>query len=326
MLRSFHKLPGLVASVLIIVLALSGVVLSTIPALESATAHGAPAAGMTTAELAARVARHLPGVTHIARHASGQIIADYITADSSGADVIDPTTGAALAPYAPSAFVQWMINLHRSLFLGTPGRWTAALGALAMVALCISGILLLVRRMGGWWRLFARARGTTAQRLHVEIGRLAVLGLLLSATTGLWMAMANLQVISNGLDAQPEMPASVDGGAPLAIGRLSALATVPVASLRELTFPVDANDVFTLVTDAGQGFVDQATGKLLGWLPHGRMRLIYETIYMLHTGEGFWSLGLLLGIAALGAPVMAASGALVWWRRSRALPRFRHNH
>jgi sulfite reductase (NADPH) flavoprotein alpha-component len=326
MLRTFHKLPGLLASVLIVVLALSGVILSTIPALEVAATPAAPAAQMTVAELASSVARHVSGVTDITRHASGSIVASFSTQTASGADLIDPNTGAVLGPYAPSGFVIWMTNLHRSLFMGNSGRWVTGFTAFAMIALCLSGAFMLAQRMGGWRQVFSRARGTTTQRLHVEVGRFAILGLLLSAFTGFWMSMANLQVISNGMDAQPAFPAAVNGGTPLPIGQLEALKSIPLSQLRDLTFPTDPSDVFTVSTSTGQGFVDQATGQMLSWLPHGLMRQIYETVYMLHTGQGFWSLGLLLGLAALCAPIMAATGMVVWWRRRRSLPRFAHNH
>jgi sulfite reductase (NADPH) flavoprotein alpha-component len=39
---------------------------------------------------------------------------------------------------------------------------------------------------------------------------------------------------------------------------------------------------------------------------------------MLHTGQGLWWLGLLLGISALGVPLLGGSGAVVWWSRRRA--------
>ena len=48
-------------------------------------------------------------------------------------------------------------------------------------------------------------------------------------------------------------------------------------------------------------------------------------IYTLHTGQGAAALGLILGLSALGVPVMGASGALVWWAGRRSRPRIRGN-
>lgn len=60
MLRSVHRWPGLVLATLLLVLALSGAMLSVYPALER---MGAPQAqsGLTVAELAARVGPPIPG-------------------------------------------------------------------------------------------------------------------------------------------------------------------------------------------------------------------------------------------------------------------------
>ncbi len=64
---------------------------------------------------------------------------------------------------------------------------------------------------------------------------------------------------------------------------------------------------------------------MLAFEPHGLSRHIYETIYLLHTGQGAWQLGLALGVAALALPVLSVTGMLIWWRRRRASPRIRNN-
>lgn len=326
MLKALHRLPGLIAGLLIAVIALSGAILSTVPALQSLSAPAAPEQSLTVAELAGAVSARLPGVSQLTRRPSGAVIADYATDSASGSDLIDPATGAVIGPYAPSHFVQWMTELHRSFFLRDGGRIASATGAAAMLVLCLSGAMLLARRMGGWRRLLGRPKGTLAQRLHVELGRFALLGLMLSAATGLWIALAVFQIVPSGLDAGLALPPAASGGTPAPVGRLSALQAIPVDRLRSLMFPTDPSDVFTVTTSAGQGYVDQANGQMLGWTPNTFARQVYETVYMLHTGQGLWSLGLLLGLAALCAPVLAGSGALVWWRKRRARPRFRHNH
>lgn len=46
---------------------------------------------------------------------------------------------------------------------------------------------------------------------------------------------------------------------------------------------------------------------------------------MLHTGQGAAMLGLVLGLMALGVPVMGATGVLLWWARRQGLPKLPHN-
>ena len=207
------------------------------------------------------------------------------------------------------------------------GRAAAGIGALAMVVLAISGAMMLAARLGGWTAILRPIRGTTSQRLHAELGRFAVLGLILSALTGCYMSLATFGVLPDGTISKSSVPTEVNGGPRAPVGQLAALKAVDLTDLRELTFPYarDLTDVYALTTAQGIGHVDAATGEMLAYLPHSLSRQVYETIYMLHTGQGLWPLALILGLAALTVPVLSAVGALIWWKRRSALPRIRQN-
>lgn len=149
MLRALHKFPGLIAALLIVVMTLSGAVLSILPALEGVQAPAQPDRSLTVATLADRITITYPGVEQIRRAPSGRITAFYFDAGRPGAVIIDPATGVGVADYEPSAFQRWMTNLHRSLFLDDAGRLTAAAGAASLLVLSISGLMLTARRTGG---------------------------------------------------------------------------------------------------------------------------------------------------------------------------------
>uniref|UniRef100_UPI003A92860F PepSY-associated TM helix domain-containing protein n=1 Tax=Devosia sp. TaxID=1871048 RepID=UPI003A92860F len=177
MLRQLHSLPGLVAGLLVVFMAITGAVLSVQPALDHASAGGS--AGMTTvAQLADAVAATHPGIDRIVRSANGTVTAYSAGAGGASADRIDPASGATLGPYQASDFFVLMTELHRSLFLGFGGQVIASVAALALVLLSVSGVLMLVKRLGGWRRLFAAARGSVWSRLHVEMSRIAVVALM----------------------------------------------------------------------------------------------------------------------------------------------------
>ena len=74
MIRSLHRWPGLIAALLLAVLAGSGAVLSVLPASEALRAAQADV-GLSVAELAERVASAYPGVEQIRRAPSGRITA-----------------------------------------------------------------------------------------------------------------------------------------------------------------------------------------------------------------------------------------------------------
>ncbi len=321
MTRAIHRYAGLSAALLLLVLTLSGVALSVVPAWERLQAPATDEGGPSVAALATRVAENYPEVEQIRRAPSGLITAYYFVDGATGAVVIDPATGRGIADYDPSPALRWLKDLHRSLLLGDGGRMAAAAGALAMLALSVSGLLLLARRMGGWRRLFAPARGTLSARLHVEIGRLAMIGLIIAPATAIWMALGTFDILPQET-ANPPFPGRVSGEMGMSPAAMPALADIPVSDLRSLTFPYagDATDVFTLTTDRGEGYIDRGTGLMLSWQDAGTWQKVNEFIYLLHTGQGAWAWGLILGLMVLGGPVLAITGAILWWVGRRARP------
>jgi sulfite reductase (NADPH) flavoprotein alpha-component len=324
-MRSLHRWPGVIAAILVVVLALSGAVLSILPASEELRTAQADA-GLSVAELTQRVADTYPSVEQIRRAPSGRVTADVLVGDRPEAVVIDPATGRGVGSAETPAFERWVTALHRSLFLGDAGRTAAAAGAAAMLVLSLTGLRLVARRTGGWRRFFERLKGPLSGRLHVEIARTAVTGLLLSSATALWMTASTFGLLPEGPGAPP-FPGQVSGQTGFAPADIPLLRATPVSALRDLTFPSpgDPRDAFTLKTDAGAGYIDQGTGVLLAWSDLGGWDRVTETVYMLHTGRGAAALGLVLGLMALGVPIMAGTGFILWAKARRGRPRIRAN-
>ncbi|MCO6179103.1 PepSY domain-containing protein [Ciceribacter sp. RN22] len=327
MLRHLHSIPGLIVALVVTVIAATGAMLAVLPAWEHARSAGSSSA-ISVAGLAEAVAEKYPGVERIERKPSGAVVVYYFEGDVPGADVVDPRTGDKIEPYEPSGFARTVTQLHRSFFAGNAGRVTAGVGAAAMLLLSITGIMLLASRLGGWRKLFSPIRGDGIRRWHAELGRLALPGLTVSALTGLYMSLATFGMISDGSDAEPDFPDAVAGTEAMAISDIAPLKATSIDNLRELRFPYqgDLNDAFTLTTADGMGYVDQATGELLNYMPNGMVKTVYETIFMLHTGQGLWWFALLLGPSALAVPFFAATGVLIWWRRRAATPKIADNH
>lgn len=326
MLRQIHSLPGLVAALLVAVLALTGAVLSVQPALERFAAPSVVTGTISVAALAEAARAQHAEIDKITKTASGSVVVSYFDGDKAGADLADPATGRVIGPHSPSATIRFITNLHRSLLLGTAGRIAAGLGALAMVVLTITGAMMLAARLGGWTALLQPIRGNARQRWHAQAGRLAIVGLLLTALTGCFLSLSSFELIPDGL-AEPVATASGGGGERASVGSLAALQAVDLADLRELAFPyaADPTDTYRLTTAVGVTQIDAATGEALSFQPHSTARQLYQMIYMLHTGQGLWPLGLLLGLSALAVPVFAVTGAMIWWQRRRSLPRIADN-
>lgn len=327
MLRQLHSLPGLIAALFAIVLTVTGAILSLNPALERIDAV-LPAAGqISVAELSGKLAEHYPEVEQIVRTPSGTLIVYYTRDDQVGIDQVDPRTGQAIAPYQQSSFSRWIKNLHRSLLLDTPGRAVSGITALLMIVLAISGAMLLAARMGGWRQILQPVRGTLSQRLHIKFGRIVIIGLLLSALTGTYLSAITFGFAPESLEAEPEIPLDVSDGIPAAIDTLAVLQATDLNDLRELVYPYpdDPAGMYSLTTDQGAGYIDQVNGEWLSFQPHDASHTFYKFIYMLHTGEGLWWLGIILGLAALTVPLMAITGPLIWWKRYRSKPKLASN-
>ena len=321
MLRQFHSVPGLILGLVLILLSVTGATLAIEPSLERAAALPIPA--ISVADLAGKVAARYTAVERIDRRANGMIVVSYAGPEGYHSDQIDPSSGAEIKVDAPSPFLLWVKNLHRAFLLNDTGRAAAGISAGVMAVMAVTGLLLLVAALGGWRKLNRPLRGTPARRWHGKIARLAITGLVISAITGSVMSLYRFEYLPDGSAVEPDFPFSVNGGAAAPVASLAALQAVPLTDLTRLTFPVadDPTDVFGLQTTAGSGYVDQATGEALNWLPMSKAQKIAEFIYLLHTGQGLWWLGLLLGLAALAIPVLAVTGTLIWWGRRSARPK-----
>ncbi len=317
MWRKLHLYPGLLAAPLLIVLAVTGVILSLSPVLERSNAV-VPADGeISVAQLAQNVVTQYPGVEEIKRTPSGAVIVYYIRDGSPGADLVNPETGESLGRYQPSVFFRWVQDLHRSFLLDDAGRVLAGVLAATMVLMCISGAVMLARRAGGWLPLLRGFKGSGDGRVHSELARFAVIGLLLSALTGSYMSAMRFGLLPDPGNSEPSFPMEVSGGESAPVESLEALKNTDFNSLRELVFPFpgDPRDVFSLSTRQGAGFIDQSTGQFVEYKSASTGNQLVDWIVRLHTGEGLWWLGLLLGLAALTVPVLSVTGVRVWWSR-----------
>lgn len=325
MLRRLHSIPGLIFGLVLMVLASTGAILSVAPLLDRVQAPAA--ATLSVAEVAAKAQAANPGITKLHRSPNGVISASVKAKLGFTTVRIDPATGAALGPTGTGGVMDWIKELHRSFFLDQTGHGIAGVSAGAMVLLAVSGLFLLALSLGGWRRMAKPVRSSGARGWHSRLARLAMAGLFVSALTGSYMALSTFGLISDGSSTEAAFPDKVATGTALPIDQLPALKAIPLTDLRDLTFPAkgDPTDAFTVQTASGEGYVDQVSGQMLNWMDYGLARQIWEFIYKLHTGQGLWLVGLILGLSALMVPVLTVTGTMIWAARRRAMPKVRHN-
>lgn len=328
--KILHRWLGLLGGVLAVILALSGVLLAVDPVQQAWQAAPIPA-DLSVAELAQRVTSKTSGVEQIRRLPSGVLVVYSFDGEQAHASRIDPQDGSVLGPYQRSALPRWVKNLHRALLLGDSGRWGAAATALLILVLSISGLILMLRRMGGWRSMMtARVPGSLAQRLHVWAGRAALPVLLLSSVTALYMSATTLGLVELGSNTEPDVASMENTSAAVAertkLTELPALQASEVRSLRKLNFPAedDATDTWEITTDQGTGWIDRHSGALLTWEDATFAQRAYDWALLLHAGELAWLWALLLALATASIPLFWLTGVIIWWQGRSARPRVAH--
>ena len=324
--KAIHRWLGLTAGTLALVLGLSGAFLAFDPVQQAWQAPASPD-DLSVATLVARVTGTVPGAQEIRRLPSGAVVVFSFSGDHAQASYIDPADGRVLGPWQPSALPRWVKNLHRSLLLGDAGRWGAAGIALGMGLLSISGLVLLLRRMGGWRRLAARVRGSLAQRTHVLVGRVVLAVLFLTSMTALTMSASTLGLVTLDAGVEPEVVSVASGQAALPVARISMLQNLRVQDLRKLNLPdaTDPQDTWQVDTVQGKTWIDRYSGQALASQDSTVAQRIYDWALVLHTGEGVWVWAVVLGLVGASVLLFWLSGIVMWWQARRQAPHITGN-
>ena len=324
--KAIHRWLGLTIGTLAVVLGITGAILAFDPVQEAWQAPAAPG-DLSVATLVERVTRTIPGAEEIRHLPSGSIVVFGFVGDEAQAHYVDPADGRVLGAWQPSALPRWVKNLHRSLLLGDAGRWGAAATALAMAVLCVSALVLLLRRMGGWRRLTTRVRGSLAQRIHVVTGRVVLAVLCLTSLTALTMSASTLGLVALDAGIEPDVASVATGQTALPGAQLTALQGLSVQDLRKLNFPdaADPEDTWKVATAQGEGWIDRYSGQTLAWQDATLAQQIYDWALVLHTGEGAWPWAVVLGLVGASVLLFWLSGIFIWWQVCSQAPHMTGN-
>ena len=324
--KAIHRWLGLTVGALAVVLGVSGAILAIDP-VQQAWQAPAAAGDLSVATLVERITRSVPGAEEIRRLPSGAIVVFSFAGDQPQASYVDPADGRVLGAWQASALPRWVKNLHRSLLLGDAGRWGAAGIALVMGLLCVSALVLLLRRMGGWRRLAARVRGSLAQRIHVVTGRVVLAVLCLTSLTALTMSASTLGLVALDTGTEPEVFSVVTGKPALAGAQLATLQGLAVQDLRKLNLPsaTDPEDTWKVATAQGQGWIDRYSGQRLAWQDATFAQGVNDWAVVLHTGEASWPWAIVLGLVGASVLLFWLSGVIMWWQARRLAPHITGN-
>jgi len=259
-------------------------------------------------------------------------------ASGDGLDVaVDPYSGKALGVWDDNRFARKLHGFHTHLLAGKAGSAIVAGGAIFLLFLSLSGLIL-------WWRskIFGVSLQSSGPKfqydLHSTIGIVSSLFLLAFSLTGIvvhWEDAAGRwakrvsQIQASEPVPRPAQPAP--GVAPLEPAQLLSLAQAAVPGARPTTVALSdspASPALVILkypedhTPAGRTriFLDAYSGKILS-LTNSRAApaaVVYVTRLNreIHTGDiGGWPTRILAAIFSLFLPLLAVTGPLLWWQR-----------
>lgn len=242
-------------------------------------------------------------VFKLEKNSYGEWIADVMTNEGVNIQIlVNPNTGENLgSPIEQSSFFKDVTALHRSLFMGTIGRWLMTISAIALALITISGLFIVAQKMGGWIKFFGKLKKDSASPYyHTLLGRYSFLLILLISISG---AVLFLDDNWKKNESIPDLEAYLeDVEEPKVIIPIQKLKVfnMPLSEVKKIEFPFsdDVADAFIIETAKKTMVVNQYTGEVHQSVDKESYVQTEALLFGLHTGQNmgyYWPIILLFG-------------------------------
>ncbi len=242
--------------------------------------------------------------------------------DEDGNDVdayVDPNNGKVLGKQIEkSAFVEWNIALHRSLFLKETGRLIMGVVSFLLLLIAISGMALVIQRQRSLAKFFTKViREYFAQYYHVITGRIILIPVLIIALTGTYLSMARFQLFPEHQIEHKEIVASDEVPEQNKIADFTLFKSIKLADVKKIAFPFaeDPEEYYNLKLNNRELIVNQFNGELLSEVKYSKTLLLENLSLDLHTGRTNIIWAVVLGIACLNILFFIYSGFAITLKR-----------
>lgn len=306
--RYSHLALALSSAAFVLTLTLTGIVLAFDPVSQRLAPHERVSdyPDLTLANIIQTVRSSYAEVLNISTDANGFVSVSVITEEGDLNDFyIHPLTGEKTGELLEqSEFIKFATNLHRSLFLKSPGRFFIGLSSLLLFLIVVSGLILIVKRQQGLRHFFRRiVRENFVQYSHIYLGRLALLPLAIITLTGVYLSLLRFSVIPDPVVSHDVDFETITSEPQIPVEAFHWFATTRLSDVRSLDFPFsdDPTDYYQLSLRDKEVIINQYTGEVLSELSYPMVRLFTHWSTALHTGQGSigWSLMLALSCIAI---------------------------
>lgn len=321
--RYAHLTLAIISCVFMLILSVTGVILAIdavnekVPAYRSGNfdslnlAQVIPALQEVYPEIIELAVDHNQFVTLEATDEDGNSIKAYV----------DPLDGKVLGQVEPkSDFVQWNLALHRSLFLKETGRIIVGVVSFLLFLICISGIVLIIKRQQGIRHFFAKInRDFFAQYFHVASGRLLLIPVLALALTGTYLFLIRIEVVKK--PAQETITSAVsDEAVPAKPAEFPVFQQTLLSEVEKVEFPFmedDPEEFFVLKLKERVVSVHQISGEIVEETPHAYAAVLEKLSLDIHTGRTSIIWAIILGLSSLNIVAFIYTGFEITFRRTR---------
>ncbi len=349
-LLTSHLIIGAILAPVLVVLGITGAILSVAPELEDASnsllTHIEPAGPpLSLHDLTARLRTKYPGAelasVRFPERPDRALQVTIHRADSADADlVVNPYSGVVLGLGEEIWSLQPVHNFHTKLLIDSFGSEITGWAAAGLLFLSVSGLVL-------WWpgKILTIVRTGSSRRilfhLHSALAAYSWVALLLFGLTGVvlhWQRGSyDLIARATGAPAVPDgsgLPAakcSADSAAEFDQLISAAAADQPGAQVTWIQAGRESGAPVRVVmrypgdrTPAGRTavFLDPCSGAVLADLSARTAPFAYRLVRQwnreVHTGDLWgWPTRTLAFLFSLTLPIVAVSGPLLWWSRRK---------
>ncbi len=322
--RYAHLALAIISSIFLIILSLTGVILSVNAIYEKTPDLQVDNfETVNLAQVIPTLQEIYPEIISISVDHRGFVSIDAIDADGESIKgYIDVNSGEKIAPIVQqSAFIQWTTALHRSLFLKETGRTIVALVSFLLILISISGIALILKRQKGIRHFFAKIQNDFfAQYFHVVTGRWMLIPILLIAFTGTCLFLLRLASFQ-GENQEVNIPIEeTEDEQILATKDFPIFQKTLLKDVEQIDFPFipDDPDEFFIIKLKDQSIsVNQISGAITEQTLFPKQKGWERWNLDMHTGRTNMIWAFILGIASINILAFIYTGFVITLKRSK---------
>lgn len=316
--RYSHLSLALVSSLFILVLSITGVILAFEPVSEALVKNPTvDDTNISVAELHENLRVHYDEILEVTVDPSGHIITSVIENGKEETFYINPLSGLKTGEIIKrEAIYSVATNLHRSLFLKTPGRLLIGIFSFLLFLISITGFILFLKRQKGFKKIFSKLiRDDLFSFFHLQMSRIFFIPIILICLSGVYLSLLRFSLIPN--ETAPPNPIESVLIPEISPEDFAVFQDLKLTSLKKITFPFfkDPDEFFQLSLLTKDLQISQYTGEVVAETYHPWVNVFSIFMLDLHTGRSnvLWSI--ILGASSFSILFFLYSGFAISLKR-----------